>query len=36
MPKIKVWTLDKVAEENISKLASRQKRGVIDGIGDNR
>lgn len=30
------WTLDKVAEENISKLASRQKRGVIDGEGDNR
>ena len=30
------WTLDKVAEENISKLASRQKRGVIDGNGDNR
>ena len=30
------WTLDEVAEENISKLASRQKRGVIDGNGDNR
>ena len=30
------WTLDKVAEENISKLASRQKRGVIEGNGDNR
>ena len=30
------WTLDEVAEENISKLASRQKRGVIEGEGDNR
>ena len=30
------WTLEEVAEENISKLASRQKRGVIDGNGDNR
>ena len=30
------WKLDKVAEENISKLASRQKRGVIVGNGDNR
>ena len=30
------WTLDKVAEENISKLASRKERGVIDGNGDNR
>ena len=30
------WKLDKVAEENISKLASRQKRGVIEGNGDNR
>ena len=30
------WTLDKVAEENISKLASRHKRGVIEGNGDNR
>ena len=26
----------RVAEENISKLASRQERGVIDGNGDNR
>ena len=30
------WTLDKIAQENIDKLASRQKRGVIDGNGDNR
>lgn len=30
------WTLDEVAQLNISKLASRQQRGVIDGSGDNR
>ena len=30
------WSLDEVAEQNIEKLASRQKRGVIDGNGDNR
>lgn len=30
------WTLEDVAELNLSKLASRQQRGVIDGTGDNR
>ena len=30
------WTLEDVAQENIYKLASRQRRGVIDGNGDNR
>lgn len=30
------WTLEEVCAENIDKLASRQKRGVIDGDGDNR
>lgn len=29
-------TLDEVAEANISKLASRQKRGTLGGDGDNR
>ena len=30
------WTLEEVAQENIDKLDSRQKRGVIEGNGDNR
>lgn len=30
------WDLEKVAQMNIDKLASRQQRGVIDGNGDNR
>lgn len=30
------WTLEDVARTNLNKLASRQKRGVIDGNGDNR
>lgn len=30
------WDLDSVAQDNIKKLASRQKRNVIDGNGDNR
>lgn len=30
------WNLDDIAQMNLKKLASRQKRGVIDGAGDNR
>lgn len=30
------WTLEEVAQMNLNKLYSRQKRGVIDGNGDNR
>ena len=30
------WDLEDVAEGNLDKLASRQRRGVIDGEGDNR
>jgi NTP pyrophosphatase (non-canonical NTP hydrolase) len=30
------WELEDVATGNLDKLASRQRRGVIDGNGDNR
>lgn len=30
------WEFEDVAQANLDKLASRQKRGVIDGNGDNR
>ncbi len=30
------WNLEDVAQQNLDKLASRKKRGVIDGNGDNR
>lgn len=30
------WKLEDIAQLNLDKLASRQKRGVIDGSGDNR
>lgn len=30
------WDLEEIAKMNLEKLASRQKRGVIDGNGDNR
>lgn len=30
------WTLEEIAEANLSKLASRMKRGVISGSGDDR
>lgn len=30
------WTMEEVAQENLSKLADRKKRNVIDGNGDNR
>lgn len=30
------WDLEQIAKMNLEKLASRQKRGVIDGNGDNR
>lgn len=34
--KVMGWTLEDVAQDNLDKLASRKKRGVIDGNGDNR
>lgn len=34
--KVMGWTLDDVAKENLSKLADRKARGVIDSNGDNR
>ena len=34
--KVMGWDLEDVAQCNLDKLASRQKRGVIDGDGDNR
>lgn len=34
--KVMGWTLEEVAQGNLDKLASRKKRGVIDGDGDNR
>ena len=30
------WDLEQIAAMNLTKLASRQQRGVIDGNGDNR
>lgn len=30
------WSLEGIAKDNLSKLASRQARNVIDGSGDNR
>lgn len=30
------WSLEDIAQKNLAKLTSRQKRGVIDGDGDNR
>jgi NTP pyrophosphatase (non-canonical NTP hydrolase) len=34
--KVMGWTLEDVAKANLEKLASRKKRGVIEGNGDNR
>lgn len=34
--KVMGWSLEEVAQQNLEKLASRKKRGVIDGDGDNR
>ena len=34
--KVMGWSLEDVAQMNLNKLSSRQKRGVIDGNGDNR
>lgn len=30
------WTLDEVAQDNLTKLAGRQERNVINGEGDHR
>lgn len=30
------WSLEDVCRENLRKLEDRQKRGVVDGSGDNR
>lgn len=30
------WSLEEICRENLSKLADRKERGVIDGDGDNR
>lgn len=30
------WSLEDIAQQNLDKLASRQRRNVIDGNGDNR
>lgn len=30
------WNLEDIAQQNLSKLADRQQRGVIDSNGDNR
>ena len=30
------WKLEDIAQQNLDKLASRQRRNVIDGSGDNR
>ena len=30
------WSLEEIAEANLSKLASRMERGVLGGSGDNR
>lgn len=30
------WELEDVGQQNLDKLASRKKRGVVDGSGDNR
>jgi NTP pyrophosphatase (non-canonical NTP hydrolase) len=33
---VMMWSLEDVAKANLNKLASRKKRGVIEGDGDNR